>query len=58
MLADVDFNSPEQCRKLDPDLDAQNVLFLKGINFLAPVVTAAKEAIAEMASGARHTLSR
>ena len=51
MLGNVDFNSIEQCRKLDPDLDEQNVLFLKGIAFLGPIVTATKEAIAEMASG-------
>jgi hypothetical protein len=51
MLGNVDFNSIEQCRRLDPDLDAQNVLFLKGIEFLGPVVTATKGAIAEMASG-------
>jgi hypothetical protein len=51
MLGSVDFNSIEQCRKLDPDLDAQNVLFLKGIAFLGPIVTATKEVIAEMASG-------
>jgi hypothetical protein len=51
MLGSVDFNSIEQCRKLDADLDAQNVLFLKGIAFLGPIVTATKEAIAEMASG-------
>jgi hypothetical protein len=51
MFGSVDFNSIEQCRKLDPDLDAQNVLFLRGIAFLGPIVTATKEAIAEMASG-------
>ena len=51
MLGSVDFNSIEQCQKLDPDLDAQNVLFMKGIAFLGPIVTAVKEAIAEMASG-------
>jgi hypothetical protein len=52
MLAHVDFNSPEQCQELDLDLDAQNVLFLNGIAFLGPIVTAAREAIAEMASAA------
>jgi hypothetical protein len=51
MLGSVDFNSIEQCQRLDPDLDAQNALFLKGIAFLGPIVTATKEAIAEMASG-------
>jgi hypothetical protein len=49
MLANVDFNSPEQCQMLDPELDAQNVLFLNGIAFLGPIVTATKEAIAKMA---------
>jgi hypothetical protein len=51
MLGNVDFNSPEQCRKLDPELDAQNVLFLNGIAFLGPIVAATKAEIAKMASG-------
>jgi hypothetical protein len=51
MLGHVDFNSPEQCRRLDPELDAQNVLFLNGIGFLGPLVTATKAQLAKMASG-------
>jgi hypothetical protein len=54
MLARVDFNSPEQCRRLDLELDAQNVLFLECIAFLGPIVTAAQEAIAEAASAAQR----
>jgi hypothetical protein len=51
MLGNVDFYSPEHCRKLDPEFDAQNVLFLNGIEFLRPIVTATKAEIAKMASG-------
>jgi hypothetical protein len=51
MLGYVDFNSPEQCRKLDIELDAQNVLFQKGIAFLLPIVTGIDLVIAAIASG-------
>jgi hypothetical protein len=51
MLGNVDFNSPDQCRKLDLELDAQNGLFLNGIEFLGPIVTATRAKIAELASG-------
>jgi hypothetical protein len=51
MLAKVDFNSPEQCQKLDPELDAQNVLFLNSIAFLGPIVTATQAEIARIATG-------
>jgi hypothetical protein len=50
MLATVDFNSPEQCRKLNLDLDAQNVLFLKGMAFLREMVTVAHLGLSFMAS--------
>jgi hypothetical protein len=51
MLANVDFNSVAQCRKLTSELDAQNEIFLSGIAFLGPIFTAVKQTIAEMASG-------
>jgi hypothetical protein len=49
MLASVDFEQPEQCSKLDVELDVQNQLFLEGIGFLRPIVIRTKEVIAEMA---------
>lgn len=51
MVGSVDFNSPEQCRKLDPEPDAQNELFLNGLAFLAPIVTDTQTEIAKLASG-------
>jgi hypothetical protein len=51
MLGHVDFSSPEQCRKLGIELDAQNSLFLNGIAFLRPLVTGVQATIAAMASG-------
>jgi hypothetical protein len=51
MLAHVDFGSVGQCNKLDIELDAQNDLFLAGIDFLRPVVVAAKEEISKIVSG-------
>jgi hypothetical protein len=56
MLAKVDFDQPDQCQKLSLELDAQNGLFLDGIAFLAPIVTAAQEAIAEMASNIESSI--
>jgi hypothetical protein len=50
MLATVDFNSCDQCRKLDLELDAQNVLFLKGIAFLRKMVSVTHMGLSAMAS--------